>query len=227
MTPGHPPQVGRHTHNKIMAEPPEHSSGQKAKVLWMAIQKRMVIAALIPLLGMGIALSAEQGYNPTMAQHLGSVWYAITVLIAAWEFMFWIIKASWRTEGLRIPLVLAIVTGWWAYGMVTLNFSTMESPYTGDTTQLGDAMLSALPLIPINGFLRERFAELETTEEIPDGMILVILTIYLPIVFSSLILFFTVPLGWVILAVGRARKTHRGELLWKILWKIRRRFCWW
>ena len=126
-----------------MTELPEHSWGQKAKVLWMAIQKRMVIAALAPLLGIGIALSAEQGYNPTM-QYMGSV-YAIAILIAVWEFMFWIIKASWRTEGLRIPLVLAIVTGWWAYGMVTMNFSTMESPYTGDTTQLVNGMLSATP----------------------------------------------------------------------------------
>ena len=192
----------------------------------MTIQKRMVIAALVPLLGAVIALSAEQDYNQIMAQYIGSV-YATAILISAWEFMFWIIKASWRTEGLRIPLVLAIITGWWAYGMVTLNFSTMESPYTGDTTQLGDAMLSALPLIPINGLIRERFAELETTEEIPGGMISVYLTIYLPMVFSSLIVFFTVPLGWVTLAVGRARKTHRGELLWKILWKIRRRWCWW
>ena len=209
-----------------MTELPEHSWGQKAKVLWMTIQKRMVIAALVPLLGAVIALSAEQDYNQIMAQYIGSV-YATAILISAWEFMFWIIKASWRTEGLRIPLVLAIITGWWAYGMVTLNFSTMESPYTGDTTQLGDAMLSALPLIPINGLIRERFAELETTEEIPGGMISVYLTIYLPMVFSSLIVFFTVPLGWVTLAVGRARKTHRGELLWKILWKIRRRWCWW
>ena len=91
-------------------ELPEHSWGQKAKVLWMAIQKRMVIAALVPLLGMGIALSAEQDNNPTMAQYVGSV-YAVAILIAVWEFMFWMIKASWRAEGLRIPLVLAIVTG--------------------------------------------------------------------------------------------------------------------
>ena len=84
-------------------ELPEHSWGQKAKVLWMAIQKRMVIAALVPLLGMGIALSAEQGNNPTMAQYVGSV-YAVAILIAVWEFMFWMIKASWRAEGLRIPL---------------------------------------------------------------------------------------------------------------------------
>ena len=210
----------------------------------MTIQKRMVITAMIPLLlGIGIVLlmiqnmPAEQDYNPTIAQYLGSMWYAIptiaqylgslwyaiAVLIAAWEFMFWIIKASWRTGGLRIPLVLAIVTGWWAYGMVTLNFSTAESPYTGETAQLGDAMLSALPLIPINGLLMEGVAEFETTGEIPDKIIAVYLTIYLPMMFSSLIIFLTVPLGWVILAVGRARKTDWEELLWKILRKIRRR----
>ena len=202
----------------------------------MAIQKRMVIAALVPLLGAVIALSAEQDYNPTMsaeqdynptmAQYMGSV-YAIAILIAAWEFMFWIIKASWSAERLRIPLALAIITGWWAYGMVTLNFSTMESPYTGDTTQMVDAMLSALPLIPINGLIREMAAEWKKTGELSGEMFAVALTTSLPIKFSSLILFFTVPLGWVTLAVGRARKTHRGELLWKILWKIRRRWCWW
>ena len=200
-----------------MTELPEHGWGQKAKVLWMAIQKRMVIAALAPLLGMGIAwnMSAEQGYDPTMAQYMGSV-YAIAILIATWEFMFWIIKASWRTEGLRIPLALAIVTGWWAYGMVTLNFSTMESPYTGNTTQPVDAMLSALPLIPIYGLIREKFAEWETTEELSGEMFAVVLTTSLPIKFSSLIIFLTVPLGWVILVVGRARKTDWKELLWKI-----------
>ena len=160
-------------------ELPEHSWSQKAKVLWMAIQKRMVIAALVPLLGMGIALSADQGNNPTMAQYVGSV-YAIAILIAVWEFMFWIIKASWRAEGLRIPLVLAIVTGWWAYGMVTLNFNTMEDPYTGD------GMLSALPLIPINGLGREMATEWETTGEPSGEIIAVALTIYLPILFSSL-----------------------------------------
>ena len=137
----------------------------------MAIQKRMVIAALVPLLGMGIALSAEQGNNPTMAQYVGSV-YAVAILIAVWEFMFWIIKASWRAEGLRIPLVLAIVTGWWAYGMATLNFNTMEDPYTGD------GMLSALPLIPINGLGREMATEWETTGEPSGEMIAVAPTHY-------------------------------------------------
>ena len=184
----------------------------------MAIQKRMVIAALVPLLGMGIALSAEQGNNPTMAQYVGSV-YAVAILIAVWEFMLWIIKASWRAEGLRIPLVLAIVTGWWAYGMVTLNFNTLEDPYTGETTQLGDGMLSTLPLIPINGLGREMATEWETTGEPSGEMIAVALTIYLPILFSSLIVFFAVPLGWVILAVGRARKTDWKELLWKMRWR--------
>ena len=94
--------------------------------------------------------------------------------------------------------------------MVTLNFNTMEDPYTGD------GMLSALPLIPINGLGREMATEWETTGEPSGEMIAVALTIYLPILFSSLIVFFTVPLGWVILAVGRARKTDWEELLWKL-----------
>ena len=48
--------------------------------------------------------------------------HAMTVLIAAWELMFWVVRASRRAAGVTIPLVLAILTGWWAYGMVTLNF---------------------------------------------------------------------------------------------------------
>ena len=200
-------------------ELPEHSWGQKAKVLWMAIQKRMVIAALVPLLGMGIALSAEQGNNPTMAQYVGSV-YAFAILIAVWEFMFWIIKASWRAEGLRIPLVLAIVTGWWAYGMVTLIFNDMEDPYTGETTDLGDGMLSALPWIPLEGTTRELTEEWERTGESSGKMIAIGMTIYIPIIFSSLIAFCAVPLGWLILAVGRARKTDWEELLWKMKWRL-------
>ena len=52
----------------------------------------MVIAARIPLIGMGIApLSRAGATDPTMAQYLGSV-YAVAILIAVWEFMFWIIK---------------------------------------------------------------------------------------------------------------------------------------
>ena len=205
-----------------MTEPTENSWVQKAKVLWTAILERMVIAALAPLPGIGIALSAEQGYNPTMPQYVGSV-YAVAILIAVWEFMFWIIKASWRAEGFRIPLMLAIVTGWWAYGMMTMSFNTMENPYTGKITQLENGMLSAPPLIPINGLRREIAAERKKTGELSDEMFAAALTIYLPTLFSSLILFFTVPLGWVILAVGRARKTDWEELLWKILRKIRRR----
>ena len=200
-------------------ELPEQSWNQKMKALSAAIFKRAAIAALVPLLSMGVALSAEQGNNPTMAQYVGSV-YAVAILIAVWEFMFWIIRVSWRSEGLRIPLVLAIVTGWWAYGMVALNFNTMEDPYTGETTDLGNGMLSALPLIPINGLGREMTTEWETTGEPQDKMIAAALMIYLPILFSSLIVFLTVPLGWVILAVGRARKTDWEELLWRLRWRF-------
>ena len=93
------------------AELPEQSWGQRVQALSAALLKRAAIAALAPLFGMGIALSAEPGDGPTMAQYVGSV-YAVGVLIAVWELMFWTLKTCRRAEGLRVPLVLAILTGW-------------------------------------------------------------------------------------------------------------------
>ena len=200
-------------------ELPEHGWGQKAKALWMAIQKRMVIAALVPLFGMGIALSAEQGNSPSMAQYVGSV-YAVAVLIAVWELMVWVLKASRRAERLRIPLVLAIATGWWAFAIATVSFVIIQDQDTGEETDIGNAMLSDLTLIPLNGLEMEMTTEWERAGEPSGKIIAAALTIYLPILFASIIVFFTVPMGWTLLAVERARITDWEELRWKIRWRF-------
>ena len=189
------------------------------KALSAAILKRAAIAALVPLFGMGIALSEEHGSSPGMVQYVGSA-YAVAVLIAIWDLMVWVLKTSGRAEGLRIPLVLAIATGWWAYGMVTLNFNNMEDPYTGENAQLGGAMLSALPLIPLEGTSRKLVTEWETTGELSPSILTAFAMIHIPIGLASLIIFLGVPLGWIILAVGRARKTNWEELRWKLRWRL-------
>ena len=198
------------------AELPEQSWGQRVQALSAALLKRAAIAALAPLFGMGIALSAEPGDGPTMAQYVGSV-YAVGVLIAVWELMFWTLKTCRRAEGLRVPLVLAILTGWWVYGMATATVDDSQD----EDLDLVSPMLSDLPFIPLEAMARGMGAEWEKDGEITTGMIITTMTIFLPTMFSGLIILFTVPLGWTILAVGRARKTDWEELRWKIRWK------WW
>ena len=82
-------------------------------------------------------------------------------------------------------------------------------------------MLSDLTLIPLNGLEMEMTTEWERSGEPSGKMIAAALTIHLPILFASIIVFFTVPMGWTLLAVERARKTDWEELRWKIRWK------WW
>ena len=198
-------------------ELPEQGWGQRATALWMPIQKRMVIAALIPVVGVLIARGvAESAGEPstaggaTFAHYVGGV-YAMAVLIATWELMIWTIKAVERTNGLRIPLVLTILTGWWIYGMVTITFNDSDDSPEGEIG-FGKAMLSDPVIIPIEGMAREFDTEMEKTEEISSRMMATALMIYLPMMFSSLIVFVTVPIGWTSLAAGRARQTDWGEL---------------
>ena len=206
-------------------ELPEHGRGQRATGLWMPIQKRMVIAALIPVVGVVIARGvAENAGEPSMAggatfaHYVGGV-YAMAVLIATWELMIWTIKAIGQANGLRIPLVLAILTGWWIYGMVTITFNDSDDSPEGEIG-FGKAMLSDPVLIPIEGMAREFDTELGKTEEISSRMMATALMIYLPALFSSLIVFVTVPIGWTSLAAGRARQTDWEEFRWKIRWKF-------
>ena len=195
------------------AELPEHSWGQRMKALSEALLKRAAIAALIPLSGMGIALSAELGDGPTMAHYVRSV-YAVGVLIAVWEFMFWTLKSCGRTGGLRIPLVLAIMTGWWVYGIVT---ATVGDSSDGDR-DLVSPMLSDLPYIPLEEMAREMEADWEKNGEITAGMVITTVAIFLPTMFSGLLILFAVPIGWIILGVARARRTDWDNLPWKARW---------
>ena len=83
--------------------------------------------------------------TPLTAEYLSSV-YSLAVPITAWELVLWIIRTCWRMEGLRIPLALTIATRRWAYGVVTITFSEMENPKTGETVNVTDGMLSPILL---------------------------------------------------------------------------------
>ena len=179
------------------AELPAQSWGQRVQALSAALLKRAAIAALVPLFGMGIALSAGPSDGPTLAQYVGSV-YAVGVLIAVWEFMLWTLRTCRRAEGIRIPLVLAILTGWWVYGIATATVG--DSP-DGDL-DLVSPMLSDLPFVPLEAMAREMEADWEKNGEITTGMIITTVAISLPTMFSGLILLFTVPTGWIILGVA-------------------------
>ena len=184
-------------------ELPEQGQGQEPRPIRKEILIRAVIAAAfpIPVFLLEGAITAESGTSICFraAQCIETPYaagvYAVAFLIAAWELMFWVVRASQRAAAAKIPFVLIILTGWWAYGIVTLIFNDMEDPYTGETSGRNGGVLSALPWVPLQGTIREVNTEWEAASEPAGKPIAVGLTIYLPMLLSAIIIFLTVPLG--------------------------------
>ena len=137
-----------------------------------------------------------------MAECLASV-FALTVLIVTWDLVAWMVRDCWKTRGVRIPLVLAVATGWWAFGILTVSFSEMEDPRTGETTKIGPGMLSPLPFIPLTNISREMEEQWDGGKNFTGWMTKMILAVYLPMGLAGAILLLGVPLGWAAIAARR------------------------
>ena len=82
----------------------------------------------------------------------------------------------------------------------------------------GEYVQAEVLLITLEGIEGELDKEWERAGEPSGKMIAAALTVHLPILFASIIVFFMVPLEWIVLAVERARKTDWEELRQKIRW---------
>ena len=142
------------------------------------ILSRAAIATILPVFIVANGLWETQG-TPLMAECLASV-FALTVLIVTWDLVAWMVRDCWKTRGVRIPLVLAVATGWWAFGILTVSFSEMEDPRTGETTKIGPGMLSPLPFIPLTNISREMEEQWDGGKNFTGWMTKMILAVYLP-----------------------------------------------